>query len=80
MIKGRIIALIRVYQRFIGPVLSHLSGAASSPCRYSPSCSEYMVEAVEKKGVVIGAVKGLGRILRCHPLGGSGYDPVDSSK
>ncbi|HHT9119513.1 MAG TPA: membrane protein insertion efficiency factor YidD [Candidatus Hypogeohydataceae bacterium YC41] len=71
MIKGLIIILIRrMYQRFIGPLLP-------PSCRYSPSCSEYMAEAIEKKGVLIGSIKGLWRILRCHPLGGSGHDPVD---
>ena len=41
-------------------------------CRYTPTCSAYMVEAVMKYGVL----KGIRRILRCHPWGGSGYDPV----
>jgi putative membrane protein insertion efficiency factor len=70
MIKGFIIALIRTYQRLIRPMMP-------PSCRYSPSCSEYMVEAIEKKGAIIGTLKGVWRILRCHPLGGSGYNPVD---
>ncbi len=70
MIKGLIIVLIRAYQLFVSPVLP-------PACRYSPSCSEYMKEAIEKRGVAVGVLKGLGRILRCHPLGGSGYNPVD---
>lgn len=73
MIKSLIIALIRVYQYLIGPMLF-------PSCRYTPSCSEYMIEAIEKRGALIGTLKGLGRILRCHPFGGSGYDPVDSRK
>ncbi len=64
------IGIIRVYQRYISPL-------KQSSCRYFPSCSEYMIEAVEKKGVIVGVPRGLWRILRCHPLGGSGYNPVD---
>ncbi len=64
------IGVIRMYQRYISPL-------KQSSCRYFPSCSEYMIEAVEKKGVIVGVPRGLWRILRCHPLGGSGYNPVD---
>lgn len=45
-------------------------------CRYTPTCSQYMLEAVEKYGVWRGGWLGLKRLLRCHPWGGSGYDPV----
>lgn len=64
------IGIIRMYQRYISPL-------KQSSCRYFPSCSEYMIEAVEKKGVIVGVPRGIWRILRCHPLGGSGYNPVD---
>ncbi len=64
------IGIIRVYQRYISPL-------KQSSCRYFPSCSEYMIEAVEKKGVIVGVPRGIWRILHCHPLGGSGYNPVD---
>ncbi len=45
-------------------------------CRYTPTCSRYMVEAVMKYGIFKGGWLGVKRILRCNPWGGSGYDPV----
>ncbi|MBP5259127.1 MAG: membrane protein insertion efficiency factor YidD [Paludibacteraceae bacterium] len=45
-------------------------------CRYTPTCSQYMVEAVRKYGPFKGTWLGLKRLARCHPWGGSGYDPV----
>lgn len=47
-----------------------------SPCRYSPSCSEYAYEAVERHGFFIGFWLSIKRVARCNPFGGSGYDPV----
>lgn len=65
-----VIGIIRVYQWYLAPILPR-------SCRYYPSCSQYMVEAIEKRGLLVGILKGVGRILRCHPLGGSGYNPVE---
>lgn len=61
--------LIRSYQLFISPALP-------SSCRFYPSCSAYAYEAVEKWGLRRGAWLALRRLLRCHPLGKHGYDPV----
>jgi uncharacterized protein len=64
-------ALIRGYQLGISPWLP-------SSCRYLPTCSDYALEAVVRHGPMTGGWLALRRILRCHPLGGSGYDPVPS--
>lgn len=45
-------------------------------CRYLPTCSEYAIQAIKKKGLISGGYSTLKRICRCHPWGGSGYDPV----
>lgn len=53
-----------------------ISPFTPSACRYTPTCSEYMVQALKKHGPVKGLWLGIKRICRCHPWGGSGYDPV----
>jgi putative membrane protein insertion efficiency factor len=69
---------IRGYQMTISPVLSFLGGAGLG-CRFSPTCSEYFLQAVEAHGVVRGSSLGTKRLLRCHPWGGSGFDPVPAA-
>ena len=61
--------LIKAYQYLISPLLGN-------NCRYSPSCSEYMVQAIEQYGVLKGLLMGTQRLLRCGPWGSGGYDPV----
>lgn len=61
--------LIRVYQVVLSPVLPNA-------CRFTPTCSQYTLEAVKKYGFLKGLWLGLKRISRCRPGGGSGYDPV----
>ncbi|HJW85132.1 MAG TPA: membrane protein insertion efficiency factor YidD [Candidatus Brocadiaceae bacterium] len=68
--KFIIIALVHAYRFIISPVLPH-------SCRYNPTCSQYMLDAVKKKGIIKGTFLGVWRVLRCNPWGGSGYDPVD---
>lgn len=63
------VGLVRFYQLFISPLLG-------SNCRFTPTCSHYMLEALEKHGLIKGLYLGIKRIFRCHPWGGSGYDPV----
>lgn len=63
------IGLIRFYQKFISPL-------TPPACRYTPTCSQYGIEAIRKYGIVKGGWLTIKRISRCHPWGGSGYDPV----
>ena len=63
------IGLIRVYKLIVSPLLP-------SACRFHPTCSEYMKDAVEKHGVVKGVGMGLRRLSRCHPFHQGGFDPV----
>jgi putative membrane protein insertion efficiency factor len=67
--------LIRGYQLTVSPVLSFLGGPGTG-CRFTPTCSAYFLEAVERHGAVRGAWLGLKRLARCHPWGGQGEDPV----
>lgn len=67
--KTIVLALIRGYKRFISPLLP-------SSCRYEPTCSMYMAQAVERYGVIKGVWLGVKRISRCHPFHEGGYDPV----
>ena len=67
--KRVLLLLIRLYQKHISPGLPRR-------CRFSPTCSQYALEALRKYGPVKGGWLTLKRLARCHPWGGSGYDPV----
>ncbi len=71
--------IIRGYQILIRPVL-HAIGGPNCGCRFTPSCSHYFLEAVNSHGSLKGSYLGIRRILRCHPWGGCGYDPVPSTE
>jgi putative membrane protein insertion efficiency factor len=60
---------LRMYQRFLSPMLPH-------SCRFVPTCSEYAMVAVERYGALRGSLLAVGRLLRCHPFARAGYDPV----
>jgi putative membrane protein insertion efficiency factor len=64
-----ILFLLRCYKRVISPLLP-------SACRFYPTCSEYMMHAVEQYGVFRGVAKGLLRLSKCHPFHAGGFDPV----
>lgn len=70
MLKKFLLFLINFYRKFISPY-------TPDSCIYTPTCSMYMYQAVEKYGPFKGALKGIKRILRCHPFHEGGYDPLD---
>lgn len=69
IISNLLIAFIRFYQYTLSPHFPRV-------CRYYPTCSQYTIEAIQLHGALRGIWLGIRRILRCHPWGGSGYDPV----
>ena len=69
--KKFLIFLIRKYQKYVSPFLSLFS-----KCPYTPSCSNYTIEAIEKHGAIKGSALGFWIILRCNPFSKGGYDPV----
>lgn len=77
MLKYPAIGIIWLYQKTISPdhgLLRHLFPYGY--CRFHPTCSQYMKEAIEKYGFLIGFFKGGARIFRCHPFSKGGFDPV----
>ena len=64
-----IVALIRLYQRYLSPLLP-------PSCRFTPSCSQYTIEAISRYGLLRGSLMGAWSVLRCHPFSKGGWDPV----
>jgi putative membrane protein insertion efficiency factor len=69
IVGGLFIVLIKIYQLILSPLLG-------AQCRYTPTCSQYGVEAIKKHGAFKGGWLTLKRIARCNPWGGHGHDPV----
>ncbi len=73
MLSRMLIGTVRLYQKYLSPLLG-------KNCRFVPSCSEYMIEAIRIHGPFKGVWLGICRIVRCNPFGGWGYDPVPPKK
>ncbi len=70
MLKKTAIAMIRFYQKYLSPLKVY------THCKYTPTCSEYAAQAIQKYGVLKGGLMAVWRILRCNPFAKGGYDPV----
>ena len=64
------ILVVRLYRACLSPYLPQA-------CRFTPTCSEYAIKSLYAHGVIRGSGRAMRRLLRCHPFGGCGYDPVD---
>ena len=73
ILKTFFIFLIKFYKLVISPFLG-------ANCRYVPTCSDYAIQSIEQKGIIRGLYYSFKRILKCHPFGGSGYDPVSNKR
>ena len=65
-----LIGVVRLYQLLLSPLLP-------AHCRFEPTCSQYAIDALRRYGAIRGSWLAVRRLLRCHPFGGCGYDPVD---
>jgi len=63
-----LIWLVELYRATLSPIFGR-------QCRFQPTCSEYFIEAVRRRGAIVGGAMGVWRVLRCHPLARGGYDP-----
>lgn len=74
MLRRLLIAPLRFYQKVLSPL------KPAPTCRFQPTCSEYAIEAIQRRGPVVGLLKAIWRLLRCNPLFRGGYDPVEPPK
>jgi hypothetical protein len=72
-VSALLVRLIRLYQRFVSPLLG-------PRCRYWPSCSEYAAQAIGRHGILRGVVLAAWRVLRCNPWSHGGVDPVEAQR
>ena len=72
LINYILIILIKTYKYLISPILGQ-------NCRFLPTCSEYTIDSLKNFGVIKGSFLSIKRILKCHPLGSNGYDPVPNN-
>ncbi len=76
--KNFVLSIIRFYQRFLSfdTGIPHAVFGLGKICRFTPTCSEYTYQAVNRYGIMKGLYLGLLRVLRCHPASAGGFDPV----
>lgn len=70
------LALLKIYQKYLALILKRLLSLNNRSCRFSPTCSQYIYEAILRYGIIKGTWRGLCRLLRCHPFSPGGLDPL----
>jgi putative membrane protein insertion efficiency factor len=78
LLQAILIFAIRVYRWTISPAQTFLFGPAAG-CRFTPTCSQYAMDAIRERGAIVGTFLTGKRICRCHPFGGCGHDPIPKS-
>jgi putative membrane protein insertion efficiency factor len=71
-----LIAALRLYRAMISPVFTFIFAPLGFGCRFQPTCSQYALDAMRAHGACKGSLMAFRRLCRCHPWGGSGYDPA----
>ena len=72
IVKRLLLFLLKIYKKYISPIFDFIG----IKCKYYPTCSEYMRQAIEKYGALKGTVLGIKRLVRCNPFSKGGYDPL----
>jgi putative membrane protein insertion efficiency factor len=72
-VKALVLSLLRFYKARVSPQLP-------PACRYTPTCSEYAIEAIERRGVLVGGLLAIKRVISCNPFSRGGYDPVREAR
>jgi putative membrane protein insertion efficiency factor len=79
LIQQTLILAVRVYRGTLSPAQTFLFGSTEG-CRFTPTCSQYAMEAIQQHGAAAGSVLAAKRLCRCHPWGGGGHDPVPEAE
>ena len=76
LITALLLFCLRVYRLILSPIMTALGGPMGMGCRFTPTCSQYAIEAIQTYGPIKGGFLAARRLCRCHPWGNSGHDPV----
>ena len=76
VVNSLVVFVLEGYQQLVSPFF----GAMGSQCRFEPSCSQYMIDAVRSRGALVGVGMGIWRLARCNPFNQGGYDPAPPSQ
>jgi uncharacterized protein len=79
-VRRFILGIIHLYQKTLSPDHGWFAHPSRPVCRFTPTCSDYMIEAIQSHGIIAGGWMGIKRISRCHPYSDGGLDPVPTKQ